>query len=25
VAQKNVDLNKLYPNGRLAPWAMSFK
>jgi peptide/nickel transport system substrate-binding protein len=25
VAQKNVDLNELYPNGRLAPWAMSFK
>jgi peptide/nickel transport system substrate-binding protein len=25
VAQKNVDLNKLYPNGRLAPWSMSFK
>jgi ABC-type transport system substrate-binding protein len=25
VAQKKVDLNELYPNGRLAPWAISFK
>ncbi len=25
VAHKNVDINELYPNGRLAPWTMSFK
>lgn len=25
VAQKNIDLKKLYPNGRLAPWVISFK
>ena len=25
VAQSHVDIGKLYPNGRLAPWAMSFK
>lgn len=25
VAQKNVDLGPVYPNGNLAPWAISFK
>jgi len=24
-AQKNVDVGKMYPNGRLTPWTMSFK
>lgn len=24
-AQKNVNIGKLYPNGRLTPWTMSFK
>ena len=25
VAQKNIDIGQLYPNGRMAPWAISFK
>lgn len=25
VAQKNVDMGSIYPNGRLAPWTMSLK
>jgi len=25
VAQENIDIGPLYPNGRMAPWAISFK